>query len=190
MKILCLQGSPRKRGSTNRMLSWVQEALTASGHEAEQIDLATKDIGGCIGCYTCQRDPDELICARQDEGNTVLDAIADADAVIYATPLYCWGFSAQFKGLIDRHLSFVTNFMDPEKHRSHVEGKTMALLVTCGGEDVDGNTDCIKLIWQRLTAFGKCDPVYELIVPGCTSAKSLGDEQKAWARELAEKSTA
>jgi len=187
MGVLCLQGSPRRKGSTATMLGWTEDALAAAGHEVEHVHIADKHISGCIDCRRCQRDPDELICSVRDDGAALLNSVAQADAVIYATPLYCWGFAAQLKPLIDRHMSLVTGFLDPATHRSHVEGTTVALLVTCGGQDAEGNTDCIKLMWQRLAAFGKFSPVYELIVPGCLDASSLGDEHKSMAEELASK---
>ena len=186
MKVLCLQGSPRKNGNTNKILGWVEEALTEAGHEIEHIYVADKHIGGCISCYQCQQDPDELVCSVQDDGNAILASIAAADAVIYATPLYCWDFSGQMKPLIDRHISLVTGFMDPATHKSHVEGTRAGLLVTCGGPAGEGNTDCISTIFRRMADFGKCQVAAELIVPHCMSPDDLGDDQKKIAQEFAE----
>jgi len=171
------------------MLEWVEQALGAAGHDVDHVDVAEKQVGGCISCMRCQQDPDEWICAVQDEGNAILKSIVDADAVVYATPLYCWSWSGQLKPLMDRHLSFVTGYLDPATHKSHLEGKTLALLVTCGGPDEEGNTDCMHQIWKRLTNFSKCDRSLELVVPFCMDPEKLGDEHQAQARAFAEEIT-
>ena len=185
MNVLCLQGSPRKSGSTGKMLGWVEEELEALGHDVKHIDVGKEKIGGCVGCYKCQKDPDELVCAVDDKGLKILKRIAKADAVIYATPLYCWGFTAQFKALIDRHLCFVTGYMDPSTHKSHLEGKRAALLVTCGGPAGEGNTDTVSEVFRRMTDFLQCELAAELIVPGCVSPKTLGKEQEEQAKAFA-----
>ncbi|NIR01078.1 MAG: flavodoxin family protein [Gemmatimonadales bacterium] len=185
MKVVCLQGSHKKNGNTSTMLGWVEEALQGAGHQIEHVHMAEKNVSGCIGCYRCQQDPDELICSVQDDGSDLLEAIAGADALIYATPLYGWDFSGQMKPLLDRHLSFVTGFMDPAAHKSHLEGKTAALLVTCGGPEGQGNTDCISTIWQRMASFAKFGPVHELIVANCADPKDLGEEHQTMAEQFA-----
>lgn len=187
MKVVCLQGSHKKKGNTSTVLGWVEQALQEAGHEVEHVHVAEKTVGGCIGCYRCQQDPDELVCSVQDDGNGLLEAMAGADALIYATPLYGWDFSSQMKPLLDRHLSFVTGFMDPTAHKSHLEGKTAALLVTCGGPEGAGNTDCISTIWERMASFTKFGPVHQLIVPQCTTPNDFGEEHQATARQFASK---
>jgi multimeric flavodoxin WrbA len=187
MKVVCLQGSHKRNGNTSTILGWVEQALQEAGHEVAHVHMAEKTIGGCIGCYRCQQDPDELICSVQDDGNALLETIAGADALIYATPLYCWDFSGQMKPLLDRHLSFVTGFTDPASHKSHLEGKTAGLLVTCGGPEGEGNTDCISTIWERMASFAKLDPVHQLIVPNCMDPKNLGEEQQEMAKQFAAK---
>ena len=185
MKVLCLQASPRKKGSTATMLGWVEEALAAAGHETERVEVAKRDISGCISCFRCQQDPDELICAVADDAQAILKSMTEADAIVYATPLYCWDFAGQIKPLLDRHLSLVTGYLDPATHRSHIEGKRLALLVTCGGPVGEGNTDTISTIFGRMAGFAKADLAAELIVPGCMSADDLTEEHKGQAAEFA-----
>ena len=67
MKVLCLHGGPRGQGSTSKALTWVEEELLADRHEVEHVDIADRELGGCIGCYRCQEDPEELVCAVEDD---------------------------------------------------------------------------------------------------------------------------
>ena len=90
--------------------------------------------------------------AAQDAGVEVFGRMKEADAIVYATPLYCWGFTAQVKPLIDRHLCLATGYGDPSTHKSHIESKRVALLVTAAGQEGKGNSDLITEVFKRLGA--------------------------------------
>lgn len=185
MKVVCLQSSPHMTGNTATALEWLMDETRAAGHDVERFDLANMQIAPCRGCFMCQRDPSVLECAMKDEGLTLLGKMAAADAVIYATPLYCWSFTAQAQLLLDRHLCLVTGFTDPATKASHVSGKRAALLATCGGPKGEGNTDTLSTIFERLADF--CDYQFagELILDLCTSPNALGAEHERVVREFA-----
>ncbi|MEA2063653.1 MAG: flavodoxin family protein [Gemmatimonadota bacterium] len=185
MNVLCIQGSPRKKGSTAKVLGWVEDELRSQGHQARQIHIADLRLEGCVGCYQCQADPDELVCSRRDGGLEIFRRMKEADAVIYATPLYCWGFTSQIKPLIDRHVCLSTGYGNPSRHRSHFEGKRMALLVTAGGPEGEGNTELISQVFKRLADFIKADVAAELIVPFLSGPSDLGSEHREKARAFA-----
>lgn len=185
MKVIGLQGSPRRKGSTALMMGWLAEELRAGGHEVEIIDMAARQVRACMGCLTCQQAPDTLTCAIGDEGNAIMERMAAADAVIYATPLYCWGFSGHIKSLLDRHLAFVTGFGDPAAHRSHLAGKRAALLVCCGGPAGPGNTDLIEEQFRRLMAFAQMEIVALEIAGSLHGPHQLNDTHRAQAHRLA-----
>ncbi|MFH1069028.1 MAG: flavodoxin family protein [Candidatus Glassbacteria bacterium] len=186
MKVLCIQGSPRKNGNTATVLGWVEQELNSRGHAVEHLEIAGYGLEGCVGCYKCQLDPAELTCSRQDRGLEVFESMKEADAVIYATPLYCWGFSSQIKPFIDRHLCLSTGYGDPRTHRSHVDGKRVGLLVTAAGQEGKGNSDLIVEVFERLADYVKTDVVARLIVPSCTEPGDLGEKQRKKARAFAE----
>ena len=187
MKVLCIQGSPRKNGNTVKVLGWVEEELRFRGHYVEHIDIRDHKLEGCCGCYFCQINPDELECSRKDNGVRIFTKMKEADAVVYATPLYCWDFSSQMKPFIDRHVCLCTGAGDPEKYKSHVGNKPVALLVTAMGPDSEGNSDLIKEIFRRLSDYVSTNPVAELVVPNCTEPKDLGEEQRKMAVSFAQK---
>lgn len=53
MKVLLVNGSPHKNGSTNRALQEVEKTLQAAGVETEIFWIGNEPIGGCIGCGGC-----------------------------------------------------------------------------------------------------------------------------------------
>jgi multimeric flavodoxin WrbA len=108
----------------------------------------------------------------------------NSDAVIYASPLYAWDFSAQLKQLLDRHYSLGKNY-GSSNYISLLEGKRTALLVTCGGGIAD-NADLIQEMFDRQNNALKCDVIGKYIVPLCTTPDALGDEARAIAEKMAE----
>lgn len=53
MKVLLINGSPRKNGNTHLALSEVAKALNENGIETEIISIGTKAVQGCIACNRC-----------------------------------------------------------------------------------------------------------------------------------------
>lgn len=99
MKIIVLAGSPHKKGASNTLVSEFEKGAKESGKEVEIIDLAHTNINPCLGCDYCGMDGD---CCQKDKGNEILSKILDADALIFASPVYYFNVSAQLKTMIDR----------------------------------------------------------------------------------------
>jgi multimeric flavodoxin WrbA len=183
MKVLMILGSPRKKGNTAAVLGMF-EKIIGKDHEVERINITDVDVKGCRGCYACQKTPDEPGCVQKDDAASIFERIMDADAVVYGTPLYCWSFTAQLKALLDRHLCLVTGYLTPD-HKSLVDGKKVALLVTCMGP-IEQNADLIPGIFDRMMAFLKGDVAGKYILPGCTTPDELGDQAAEIANKIAE----
>ena len=132
MNVLTLLSSARPKSNTARMLGWVEENLEAMGHQVQRIELFKKQINGCLGCAKCRENTTEPGCVQKDDAPAILDRMIKADAVVYAAPLYMWGFPAQIKAFMDRTYSLVNNYGSPD-HSSLVEGQRQALLMTAAG---------------------------------------------------------
>ncbi len=187
MKVVSIFGGPRKKGNTATVLSWVEEQLTNLGHEVERIDVADKNIGGCIGCMNCQEFPDEPGCVQEDDALRIFEKMIHSEAVLYSCPLYCWSFPAQLKPLIDRHFCLVTGY-NLGQPKSLIQGHRTALLVTCAGP-VENNADLITENFHRFSNYLLANPIGELIVPFCTAPEALGEDIRGQASELARKIT-
>lgn len=103
MKIVILEGSPNKNGSSNMLAGEFIKGARDVGHEVSVIDVAHSDIHPCIGCIHCGY---EGPCAQQDDMGRIRGQILSADMIVFVTPLYYYGMSAQLKILIDRFCAF------------------------------------------------------------------------------------
>ncbi|SLM31947.1 NADPH-dependent FMN reductase, iron-sulfur flavoprotein [Desulfamplus magnetovallimortis] len=186
MKVVALQGSPRKKGNTAKVLSFVEEELIELGHEVETIYLNNKNIKGCLACGKCKEKPETVGCVQKDDAPEILQKMVDADLVIFASPLYFWGVTAQLKTIIDRTYSFYVNYHMPG-HASLVEGKRQALLLT-GGGPYENNAEA------TVTAFGRLQKPHmsvnagELYIGQCSTPENMDEGVKeksvAFARKI------
>ena len=103
MKIVILQGSPNKKGSTNILAENFSQGAKAAGHSVIRFDLTDMDIRPCTGCVTCGY---EGPCVLRDDNQKIREAVLDADMIVFATPLYYYGMSAQLKTVIDRFCAY------------------------------------------------------------------------------------
>ena len=103
MRIVVLQGSPNVNGSTALMVEEFARGARGAGHDVERVDVARLDVAPCTGCVACGY---EGPCAQHDDMGELRGAILSADMVVFATPLYYYGMSAQLKTIVDRFCSF------------------------------------------------------------------------------------
>ena len=183
MKIMTILGSPKMEGNTAGALRMFEEAV-GDKHEIERVNLPELDVMGCQGCYACQSNPNEASCAVHDDGADVLKRIVEADAVVYASPLYMWGFPSKLHGLLERHLSLVTGYGSPN-FMSLLEGKRVAYLTTCGGP-VEHNTEQIQGVIDSMAGYSRVNLLGKYIVPGATTP----DEIEGKAAEVVKKMAA
>lgn len=99
MKILVITGSPRKNGNSNTLADYFIKGAKDSGHNVVRFDSAFKNVHPCIACNKCGMNGQ---CVFKDDFEFVRNNIVDADAVIFATPMYYFGISARIKAVIDR----------------------------------------------------------------------------------------
>ena len=183
MKITTILGSPKKHGNTAKALEMF-EALVSEEHQVERFNMADLEVRGCQGCNACKKNPDQLACVQQDDAEKILNSIIDADAVIYASPMYCWSYPAELKALLDRHYCLVTGYGTPD-FRSLVAGTRVSLLVTCAGP-VEDNADLIQTMFDRIGSFTQLEVVGKYILPHCTIPDALGDDAAVVARKMAD----
>ena len=174
MQITTLLGSAKKKGNTATVLGWVEKELESLGHEVEQIYLNKKSIKGCLGCAKCRENPDEIACVQNDDAIVIMERMISSDIVLYASPIYFWGFSAQIKALIDRSYSLVTNYSKPG-HTSLMKGKRVGLLVT-GGAPYEDNAEGMFTAFDRIVDFLLASKSGELYVGNCGLNAEIPEE--------------
>jgi multimeric flavodoxin WrbA len=102
MKILGISASPRKDGNTVAMLDEALKAAKAEGAEVELYSVAGKNIQPCEGCWSCTKTGK---CKQKDDVTVLFEKMLAADGIIFGSPVYFWGMTAQAKAIIDRTIS-------------------------------------------------------------------------------------
>jgi len=107
MKITAFNGSPKAdRGSTHVIVSALLEGVAKAGASTENVLLARKKIGHCIGCFTCwTKTPGK--CVLKDDMEELLKKYMASDIVIMASPLYVDHVTGIMKDFMDRSLPLV-----------------------------------------------------------------------------------
>ncbi len=182
MQITTLLGSAKKKGNTATVLGWVEEDLKSLGHDVERIYLNNKSIKGCLGCAKCRENPAEIACVQKDDAISIMERMISSEAVLFASPIYFWGFSAQMKALIDRGYALVTNYHKPG-HTSLMKGKRIGLLVT-GADAYEDNAEGMFTAFDRIVDFLLANKSGELYVGECSGPSDLPQEVKNKAIEL------
>jgi len=143
MKILAFNGSPRKKNSnTDKILQPFLEGAREAGAETETVYLQGKKIAPCLGCFKCWFDtPGE--CCQKDDHPELLKKFVDCDTVVYATPLYIFGMTAQMKLFLDRIVPMAMPFIEiVDGHCTHPARaehrvKSMVVMSNCGFHELD-----------------------------------------------------
>lgn len=125
MKILLLTGSPRQGGNTQALAKAFVEGAQTAGHQVTDLDLAKLRIGACIACEHCRKPATLGKCPQKDDMQKIYDLWLEQDAVVWATPLYYYSFSAQIKLALDRVYAL------PNQAAPNNRLQKMALLVAC-----------------------------------------------------------
>ena len=99
MKVLGINGSPRIGGNTDLLLEKALEGAKSKGAETEKIILNKLKF---VPCQECEYMPDDGSCSINDKMQFVYDKIKSADAIVFASPIFFGGASAQSKMMIDR----------------------------------------------------------------------------------------
>jgi multimeric flavodoxin WrbA len=183
MQVTTLLGSAKRKGNTATVLGWLEEELESLGHDVKRIYLNDKTVRGCLGCAKCRENPDEIACVQKDDAIDIMGQMIASDAVLFASPIYFWGFPAQMKALIDRGYALVTNYHKPG-HTSLMKGKRIGLLVT-GADAFDQNAEGMFIAFDRVVDFFLARKSGELYVGGCSVPSGLSEDIKERALELA-----
>ena len=99
MKVLLVNGSPHKNGSTYTALCEVEKALNSEGIETSIVWLGTEAISGCLACGYCSRNGK---CMKNDIVNEFAQRAKNADGFVFGTPVHYAGASGAIVSFLDR----------------------------------------------------------------------------------------
>ena len=124
MKVLGLVGSGRKNGNTNTLIETILEGTRSNGHETNKVflaDLKISPIGDCVACRRAGH------CNIEDDFAAFMEQVLESDCVIFGTPVYWYGPSAQIKAFIDRWVCPM--HFDEQGFRDKIRGKKCVLAI-------------------------------------------------------------
>jgi len=186
MRIMTILGSPRRQGNTAKVLGWIEEQFRADGHQIDQAHIVDYQLRGCAECMACKQGTIEL-CSIGDDANGLYRRMVAADLVLIAAPIFCWGFPAQLKGLLDRMFCLM-DYAGEQPAAPWERGKPIGLLLTGAGPETD-NADLVIRGFGQLVQWIKGRMAGHWFVAGCTEPAALGAETKATAVKFAQRLT-
>jgi multimeric flavodoxin WrbA len=98
-KVLIISTSLRKNGNSDMLAQSFAKGAEAAGNDVEIVSLADKQIAFCRGCFACQKTGK---CIINDDAVQITEKIAEAEVVVWATPIYYYEMTGQMKTMIDR----------------------------------------------------------------------------------------
>jgi multimeric flavodoxin WrbA len=128
MKIVSILGSPRPQGNSNAIVRRFQETAAKLGAENQTFELNRLTYRGCQGCHICKQTLER--CVLNDALTEVLAAVAEADLVVLASPVYFGDVTSQLKGFIDRAYSYLKPDYLTNPEPSRIGPKKLLFVIT------------------------------------------------------------
>jgi len=133
MKIVSLLGSPRSMSNSSAIAHHFLKTAAELGAETRSFELNRLSYRGCQGCYACKTTIER--CVLQDDLAQVLAAVAEADLLLLATPVYYGEVTSQLKGFMDRTFSFLVPDYRSNPQPSRLTPKKLVFVQTQGNPD-------------------------------------------------------
>jgi multimeric flavodoxin WrbA len=125
VKVLGLEGSPRKNGNTEKLVKAILDGATEKGADTKFYKLVNMNISLCQGCFSCR---ETGTCVTEDDMLLLLGEIQSSDVIIVGSPVYMWQVSGQTKLFMDRLVPFIK----PD-FTSRLKGKKRVFMVFTQG---------------------------------------------------------
>jgi len=145
-KVVAFMGSPRKDGYSAKLLAQVIKGAKSKGAEVIEFDLNDPEVRGCQGCFYCRTHDG---CAVNDYLQPMYEAINQADAVVFASPIYYYQITGQAKVWIDRTFPMVGANFAP-RHA----GKKAITIFTQGGAKPEIGAAGVKFVNDVFAGYG------------------------------------
>ncbi len=143
MKILVLSGSRDPEGQTARAAAALADGAISAHADVETVFLPELAIERCRQCDQagwgiCRT---EGRCIIEDDLAGLVDRIRDADAVVFATPVYFGDLAEGLRAFLDR----VRRTCTREPGQKGISGKTAVGVCVAGGGGGGAPACCVSL---------------------------------------------
>ena len=115
MKLLAINGSPRKTWNTATLLQKAMEGAASKEAATELVHLYELAFKGCKSCFACKTTGGESYgrCAVKDDLAPVLQKIPEADILILGSPIYFGSVTGEMQSFLERLLFPNLTYTDP-----------------------------------------------------------------------------
>lgn len=155
MKVIAVNGSPRKTNNTATLLEHALKGAESVGAETEMIHLNDLDFKGCISCFACKRKnghPGK--CAVKDDLSPVLEKVSKADGLVLGSPIYLADVTAATRAFIERLI--FSNISYDDYGKSYFEGSLSAAVVYTMNVP-EAYAESYKFIYETIeSSFQRC----------------------------------
>ncbi|MBR4691845.1 MAG: flavodoxin family protein [Oscillospiraceae bacterium] len=137
MRILVLNGSPKKKSDTFRLTEAFLRGMNKKHtQEVRVVNVIEKNVAPCRGCFRCWEREDGH-CVIEDDQNEILDLYRRAELAIWSFPLYCYAMPSHLKAVLDRTIPLIRMKMVREadgrvRHEPLADFSRLRTLVVCG----------------------------------------------------------
>lgn len=161
-RVLCVAGSPRRHGNSERLLDALVEGVEGEGGVSRKLVVRDEGIGACMGCGGCVANGR---CVRGDGMGPIYAELDAADAIAVATPVYFATVPAVLKCLLERCQPYwVRRYVLKEPRPIHK--RPGAIIVVGGGGDPYGSGCAIVPVKSAFAVLSvSAEHVLELIGP-------------------------
>lgn len=168
MKVLVITGSPHHQGTSALLASEFIRGAQEAGHQATRFDAAqNKKISPCMACEYCRSNDSQ--CVFIDDMEIVKPDLLEADMVVFVTPTYYFGMSAQLKTVIDRFYAINAQLQAKRKK---------ALLLVSAADDTEEVASAMKAHFEKLCHYLRWENCGTLVAHGVYYRKDI--EQTAY----------
>lgn len=104
MKVIAINGSPRKKWNTATMLTHALQGAASQGAETKLVHLYDLDYKGCMSCFACKRKDGKNLgrCGTRDGLTPLLEEIREAGALILGSPIYFGEVTGEMRSFLER----------------------------------------------------------------------------------------
>lgn len=167
MKILAINGSYRKEGTTTRLTQKALDGAASEGAQTQMVLLDDKDVRYCRNCLTCYKDLTSRIapCIIQDDVREILEAIGEADGIFFSSPVHVGFVSAIMTAFIERATftlmrptGEIMGFKGMPEPRLTDKARPIATIVSAGGVPTEMRHMCdLGSPWLQESASSMCN---------------------------------
>ncbi len=171
MKVLAINGSPRKEWNTATLLKNALEGAASQGAETEIVHLYDLDFKGCTSCFSCKIKNGKSYgkCAMKDDLTPILQKVADSDAIILGSPIYIGYVTGEMKSFLER-LVYPYLVYDVERSSLFKKKIRTGVILTLGAPEIrvkemgyDSQFKMIEMLLTRMFGASESMAVYDTL---------------------------